>query len=445
MSEQSTVREDTSSFFTPGSLRRKLQWFIQLRWFAVAGAFIYGPVLHYFFPSANQELALFICAILLLLSNLGFTVYIRASEPVSLLREERFLFLQIFVDMGLLTAMIHYSGGVENPLYFFFIFYIIITSIVTDRPFLPFVLAGIDCILFTAMALGEYYGWLNHYHIALFSQELSIVIFSLLIFYATVFVSAYIAISLIARHRNVKRLIMEKNQKLADTAEEKMQFFRFVSHELKSPIATIESTANVITDVLADKIDKEVMDLVQAIQVRTRQVLSMIKDLLDISYDQTPYIKEKKVNPCAFIQSCIEDIHPSLEAKRIHLSFRNKCPEKEDLKLDQFRLEKIFTNVLGNAIRYTPEGGTITVMTEMTDNDWVLTVADSGIGISREDQARIFDEFFRGRNAKKLVQIGTGLGMNIVKKFVEELQGTITIDSELDRGTTVIIQIPRHA
>lgn len=432
------------SFFTPDSLRRKLLWFIQLRWVAIVGAFVYGPVLAYFFSTTTQLLPLSICAGLLLFFNVVFVIYTRLNEPISINREEKLLFIQIITDMSLLTAIIHFSGGVENPLYFFFIFYIIITSIVTDRPMLPFIVAGIDCILFTFMAIGEHFGWIHHFHLALISHELSIMIFALLIFYITIFVSAYISISLIARHRKVKNLILEQNKKLEESSVEKMQFFRFVSHELKSPIVAIESTANVITDVMSYKIDSEVKGLIHRIQIRTQQILSMIKDLLDISYDQSRELKEELVDPCEFINMFIEDEKSSLEIKHIKLSINNNCKEKTNLLLDKFKLEKIFTNILGNAIRYTPEGGKISVITEIVNSTWILKVTDSGIGISEEDQKHIFDEFFRGRNAKNYINIGTGLGMNIVKKFVEEINGSIEIESELNKGTTVIIKVPIH-
>ena len=118
--------------------------------------------------------------------------------------------------------------------------------------------------------------------------------------------------------------------------------------------------------------------------------------------------------------------------------------KKGDLLLDKFKLEKIFSNVFGNAIRYTPEGGTVTVTTDIINSNWILNITDSGIGIASEDQKLIFDEFFRAKNAKDHVSIGTGLGLNIVQKFVAEINGSIEIQSELNQGTTVIIKVPVH-
>jgi len=443
LSESTINHLSEFSFFTPNSLRRKLLWFIKLRWFASIGAFVYGLVLSYFFSETAQLSSLLICASLLLSFNIIFALFARLNEPTSIEREKYFLFVQIFADMCLLTAIIHFSGGIENPLYFFFVFYIIITSIVTDRPSLPFIVAGIDCVLFTFMTIGEHVGWIQHYHLALISHEITIMIFAMLIFYTTIFVSAYISISLIARHRKVKNLILEQNKKLEESSVEKMKFFRFVSHELKSPIVAIESTANVITDVMADKIDNKVKNLMERIQSRTQQMLSMIKDLLDISYNQLSDDKGELVNPCEFLKSFIENERPLAEANNISLTI-DICSKKANLLLDKFKLEKIFSNIFGNAIRYTPEGGTVTVTTDIINSNWILNITDSGIGIALEDQNQIFDEFFRAKNAKDHVSIGTGLGLNIVQKFVAEINGSIEIQSELNQGTIVIIKVPVH-
>ncbi len=443
MSELFSTSLAEFSFFTPNSLRRKIVWFIKLRWIAALGAFIYAPILSRSFEEHIQFIPLFICAILLVVVNLIYIFYTRSTPPTTIDIEERLLFVQIFADMAILTAILHFSGGVENPLFFFFIFYIIITSIITDRRTFPFIVAGIDCILFTTMALGEQFGFLKHFHLVPISHEPAIMVFSLITFYITVFASAYISVSLISRHRKVKHLILEQNRLLEASGDEKSKFFRFVSHELKSPIVAIESYANVIIDILPEKVDKQVLDLIIRIKTRTQQMISMIKDLLDISYTDSTQKDPELVNPCEFLQLFIEDEKPMLESKSIHLSV-DICSKKGTLLLDKFKLEKIFTNLLGNAIRYTPDGGQVSIRTNIQGSQWILTISDTGIGIPDSDLKNIFEEFYRGENAKKHVSIGTGLGMNIVKKFVEEIDGTISIDSHVNEGTTVTIKVPIH-
>ena len=106
--------------------------------------------------------------------------------------------------------------------------------------------------------------------------------------------------------------------------------------------------------------------------------------------------------------------------------------------------EKIFSNLLSNAVRYTPPDGKVIVETDLDNHFWSFKISDTGIGITEEDQKQIFDEFYRAENAKKFATIGTGLGLNIVKKMVENLGGQIELVSKLDQGTTIIVRIPIH-
>jgi len=256
------------------------------------------------------------------------------------------------------------------------------------------------------------------------------------------FSSAYLGVTLMGRHLKVKDIISRQNKKLKQASEVKTKFFRFVSHELKSPIVAIQSSLNVVLDLLGNELTPKTADMLTRAKKRSTQMLDILKDLLDIMYDrQLDEAKPEKVIPCDFLKEFIENERPRAEEKLITI-VEKICAERGNLKLDKFILEKIFSNLLSNAIRYTPNGGTVTIYTSLDDTYWSFTISDTGIGISPIDKQHIFDEFYRTANAKKHEAVGTGLGLSIVKNLIDQLDGEILIESEVNKGSTFTVKIP---
>jgi two-component system sensor histidine kinase BaeS len=110
---------------------------------------------------------------------------------------------------------------------------------------------------------------------------------------------------------------------------------------------------------------------------------------------------------------------------------------------DQQRVGQLLTNLLGNAVKFTPPGGTVTLTLERSGDDAVLRVSDTGIGIDAAELPHVFDRFYRGTRAAEARATGSGLGLSIVKSIVDMHRGVITVDSAPDRGTTVEVRLPR--
>ncbi|NQU28253.1 MAG: HAMP domain-containing histidine kinase [Candidatus Marinimicrobia bacterium] len=430
------------SFYTPGSLRRKNDWLIKLRWIAVGAALVYAFLVKSLLPEVIPlGNLLYVIAALGVINFLYFR-FVKVRPPESLKNEEKLVSIQITTDLILLSFLIHFSGGLENPFNFFYIFHIIIAATIFEKPTQPFFVAIGVAILFTFLTVAEFTGLIHHYQISANSYTLIQLTLALLGFYVTIFVSSYIGVTLMNRHRKVKNLIYTQNEELKKASETKMKFFRFVSHELKSPIVAVQSSINVIIDIMGDQVPEKALDMLERARVRTRQMLAILKDLVDLSYDR-PVSKNQGdlVNPCDYLGEFIDNERPRADEQKIQI-IQNICSEKGDLKIDRFVLEKIFSNLLSNAIRYTPAEGTVTIETAMDNYFWSFMIIDTGIGMSKADQVHIFEEFYRAENAKKFATIGTGLGLNIVKKMVENLGGYIELDSKIDHGTTIIVRIP---
>jgi len=442
---QSKITTDIKySFYTPGSLRRKNIWLINLRWISTGAALVYVLLAHTLLPKVIPLGTLLGVIVALGAVNLAYIRYFQVHPPIALKQEEKLVFIQILIDFIILTFLIHYTGGIENPIYFFYIFHIIIASTIFEKPKQPFWVAGIIVVMFTLLTVLEHYEIITHYYIINYSKSTIQLGLSLLVFYVTIFVSSYIGVTLMNRHRKVKNLFYTQNQALKQASETKTKFFRFVSHELKSPIVAVQSSINVVLDVMGTDIPDKAHDMLSRASERSRQMINVLKDLVDISYDRPKSNSQVDlVNPCDYLGKYIENERPHAEEKNITLT-QNVCRTRKNFKIDRYILEKIISNLLSNAIRYTPPNGRVTISTNMKNNFWSLIISDTGIGVSDLDQVKIFNEFYRAENAKKFATIGTGLGLNIVKKMVYQLGGTIDLVSKLDHGTIITVRIPIH-
>ena len=141
--------------------------------------------------------------------------------------------------------------------------------------------------------------------------------------------------------------------------------------------------------------------------------------------------------------SVVEEMRPEAQRKHIDLAFCAAAVPR--LVLDPARMAQLVGNLISNAVKFTPDGGRVEVSVGMDEDQAVLSVADTGVGIPAADQARIFERFFRTAIATRQVIPGTGLGLAIAKDIVDAHHGTIAVDSAEGRGSTFRIRIPRQA
>jgi len=419
---------------------------VTLRWMATGVTLLLIILAQRLIPGNLPLVPLLLTVAGLVVINLVYTWYGKRNPPTTLNREMVFVRMQIILDLVLLTGLIHFSGGIENPFYLFYIFHIIIASTIFEHRREPFIVTATAVILFSSLVFAEYFGWVEHYSIFGTSYSTVSVFASLGAFYVMTVASAYLGVTLVARHLKVKNLITEKNHQLEASSKSKMTFFRYVSHELKSPIVAVQSYISVVLDLPHNPLNEQSRDLLSRARNRTEQMLDIIKDLLELSYDRNvdQEMTTDMVPPGNYLQEIIESERPKAQLKHIDIEVNIRA-EKNNFKLDRFLLEKIVSNLLSNAIRYTRSGGRIEISTNQNDKYWQFRIADNGIGISPEDQEHIFKEFYRGKNARDTEAIGTGLGLSIVKKFMDQLNGQIELTSQIDKGTEITVTIPRIA
>lgn len=237
------------------------------------------------------------------------------------------------------------------------------------------------------------------------------------------------------------------NQELTRLLQANQNNVSQLAHELKNPLNSIIGYSELI--LRSSRKNLEVQDTVPHIQhiervLRNgRQLLCLINDTLEISRYEAGKMKLHPVptDVCSLINDVVEMLKPLASAKALNIEVDCKhAPEK--VLTDPLRLQQIITNLLSNAIRYT-EAGTIQLTCQMrSHNQYLITVSDSGVGIAPEDQARIFDPFFRASHSNIQVPDSTGLGLAIVSQLVKLMQGEIKLVSQVGVGSTFNVILP---
>jgi len=220
------------------------------------------------------------------------------------------------------------------------------------------------------------------------------------------------------------------------------EFVANVSHELRTPLTSIKSYSETLLDGALE--DRETAEhFLTVINSEADRMTRIIRDLLQLSsldYQQTKWNFEK-MSLVDLVKSCVERMRIEVDARRqtIECYVLNEIPEIEG---DYGRLEQVAFNIIGNAVKYTPEGGNITVYVGRIYNDVYFKVTDSGIGIPEEDIERIFERFYRVDKARSREMGGTGLGLSIAREIIEAHKGSINISSKIGMGTEVTVRLP---
>lgn len=223
----------------------------------------------------------------------------------------------------------------------------------------------------------------------------------------------------------------------------KSDFVRLVSHELKSPVAAIAGYLNLIVDGLTVKQPEKEKEIILRSRDKANSLLDLINDLLDLSRaDREP--KTKTMTPLNLVPLLREAVQfYQNEALNKGISLELVCPEHLPSVLgDSEELGRVFANLISNAIKYTPANGRVTVAAEPRDGQLIVSVKDTGIGIDADEQKKVFDEFYRGREAVAFKIAGTGLGLAIAKKIVQAHRGYLEVTSERHKGSTFRVLLP---
>lgn len=230
---------------------------------------------------------------------------------------------------------------------------------------------------------------------------------------------------------------------LKELDEMKSNFVHHVSHELRSPLSAIKQQHSVILDGLTGDLTDKQRELLCRAQDKIQGLLDMINDLLDVARIESGHGVQQQIplDLADTLQQIVHLLEP--KAKERGLALELKLPEDLPfVRADERSMEEVFTNLISNAINYSPEGGTVVVSASKHMEFLEVRVSDTGVGIAAEELPKIFDKFYRVKHPQTRQVIGTGLGLSIVKGVIEAHRGSVEVESTPGVGTIFTVLLP---
>lgn len=357
--------------------------------------------------------------------------------------------IQVFLDLITLVLLLYFSGGIENPFSYFFIFHVVSASIVLPGRESIFT-TTFAVILYSSMVLLDFFAIVPHYSlVGLYTtpvhQQGNFVLAKLFVFTSTLSIVCYFATSISNKLNEKTRELITANQKLRQADENRVHAVLLVTHELRVPLSSVGS---LLTTVLKGYITKlcdrcKVMPVIKRSHIRVKNLLTLTDDLLDfhkIELGSTMF-KKKPLKLEKIINETINEVK-NLSKKRNISIHKTRLSNLPPVLADVDSARTIFCNLISNAIKYNVPNGKVTISAKRLNNFVEVYISDSGVGIPQEDLPRVFDLFYQGDYARKMRQKGVGLGLSLVKKLVESQGGNICVESECGKGSKFTFTLP---
>jgi len=239
-------------------------------------------------------------------------------------------------------------------------------------------------------------------------------------------------------------LILHDLSREEELEQMKFDFVSMASHELKTPLTSIIGYISVFLGDYKNKIPKEDFDLLNRSLISAQQLLRLVQNLLSVNKIEKEQlaVSLEPLDYYLVLSKSVEDLRSQANLKNIVLTL---FPQKEPVPkvlADPLRLGEVVTNLVANAINYTPAGGKVDIFTQVSPDKITTTVSDTGVGIPKEAIPHLFNKFFRVSNQLQKANKGTGLGLYIAKSIIEKLHGKIWVESEEGGGSKFSFTIP---
>ncbi len=445
------------------SINKRNIWLIYLRYGAVimltALSLVFTVMPNFYGKIQLDTSYLWAVTILIFIYNIFFHIYQKSDRKSTSknpqVAEMLFAITQIIFDLISLLVFIYFTGGVETPLYAFFIFHIIIGSLFLSRFLINSLVSGVLFVSIVGAYL-EYQGIIPHYSISgLHQYELHKNFYFLVAFFSffglVMYLSVYLAGSIAKELYSRESELLNAYQQLEHAEENKMKYVISVVHDLKTPIAAAITYINMMIEGTMGEISEAMNKPLNRSKIRLDNAISTINNIL--------YISQLKLKPKTEDMELIDlnrmltdiysDFKDLLLNKNISFELKNEISENNKFNAEPKLLKFALANLISNSYKYTEDGGNILVRLFKIDSKLLISVADNGIGIPEKEIGKVLNDFYRSSISKKKNIEGTGLGMSIVNQIIQRYKGTIEIispsllkTSEDRPGTEMIISFP---
>jgi len=426
------------------AIKKRNLWFIKLRYGAVVllSLFLISSDFMLGVKFTNQQVfALTAINLSILLYNISFHIYRRKLKTIpGQFNPLHFSLLQMILDLCALYLLVYFTGTIESPLYMLFIFHVIIGSLILPGSVI-YLLSVLIIAAFSSLVILEYSGIIIHHTLTGFLVypiyfDLNYCIAFCVIFAFSIIVSVLLANKIAHQLYRMEQELVESLKKINEAERDKQKYIISVIHEIKSPLAAVHSYLEIVLDKIIGPLNEKVEEKLRRAKLRSVEAFGLIDNILKISKLRLlDDIKKEDVKIDEVIGSLVEKFNDSIKNKNIKIDIIDSRESRKILKADKFLIQMIFSNIIGNAIKYIGEEGKIIIT--LNDNDKMLeiNVSDNGIGIPDSDKEKIFEDFYRASNIKSLGYEGAGLGLSAVKQIVNRHNGKIEVESPSDIGT----------
>ncbi len=432
------------------SLVSRAYWLVRLRWVAVGGLAVATFGASEFMGVTLPVGALYAVSVVVLVYNLALygllRYWTRGAEMPSQARTGGVLTFQISADLFILTTILHYSGGIENPFLFFFAFHMIIASILRSRH-QSYMQATLAVVLFGGLVVLESIGGLSHCSLEGFAghglyRDSTYVFGMLFVFTVTLYLIVYMTTSISEQLRRHQEDLEKANAQLREKDKVKNEYVLRVNHDIKGHLAAVLSCLDVVNGEMLGPLNDGQKDFVGRAHRRTTTCLEFIGALLKLTrmkltgrLEAEPFPLKKCVhNALALAQNRARD-------KSVTLSHQMD-PGIDMIWGEGVLIEDTLVNLLLNAVKYTPPGGRVDLEVRYESDSVLIRVADTGIGVPESALPRLFEEFYRADNARAAERDGTGLGLAFARQVVERHGGRIWFENNPGGGSVFSFTLP---
>lgn len=431
-------------------LENKVNWLIKLRWLAIIGVIVTAFAAHNIFGIPIRQDAIYYIAAFLACYNLAM---LAVSKYIVWLDKQRtgtikiLIDVQISIDLLALTVLLHYSGGIENPFVLFFVFHMIIASILLSIRE-SYLHVTLSVLLYSFMLVFEYKQIIPHYSITgdtggNLHLNSTFITGSIVAFAVALFLVVYMTGFITAQLRQQEQAARKANEQLKQKDHIKDEYVARLTHDIKGHLAAIQSCQDVLVKGYVGNLNERQADFAGRAHTRTKKLIQFVRILLRMTEMR---LTNNSIEMEAF--SLVESLQNSLAAVKSKaedksITLNSNIDNIEKIYGNQFSIEEVITHLLFNAVKYTSSDGKVEVRAKNQDNNVLVEIADSGIGVPEEELQKIFDEFYRARNAREMEKDGTGLGLSIAKQIIERHGGKIWVQSKEGLGATFGFTLPK--
>jgi signal transduction histidine kinase len=367
-----------------------------------------------------------------------------------------FSLIQICIDFIALMLFIYFTGGVETPLFGFFIFHVIIGSMLLPGSVMTLIITITMSVSATGAIL-EFHKIIPHYAIkgimpyTLYNDYMYIAIFFTL-FGIVLYMSIYLANSISKQLYRRERALTIAYEKLEEAEKSKSRYVMSVVHDLKTPIAAVLTYLDMLLEGSKGELKEGQVQPLERSKIRLLNAIGIINDILYISQLklESTIDKSTNVNLNELFEEIYHDFQVIIHSKNISYEFHSDH-EQSIIKGEARILKLALANIISNSVKYSDNNGKIRIKITDYRNSYLISVADSGIGIPDTEKRKVFDDFYRTTKSKKRSTEGSGLGLSITLETIRKYSGSIKVESpsylavsdDLP-GSEFIIELPKE-